>query len=76
MDLVLCDLSMPVMDGAATIAALRRIRPGIPVVLMSGFGEAEGMSRIEAAGGATFLAKPFDAARLKAAMAQAVAPSR
>lgn len=57
---VLCDLTMPVMDGWATLAALREIRPDLPVILASGYSEAQVM-----AGGSTerpqlFLQKPYD----------------
>lgn len=57
---VLCDLTMPVMDGWETLAALRRLRPGLPVILASGYSEAQVM-----AGGSTerpqlFLQKPYD----------------
>jgi PAS domain S-box-containing protein len=38
--LVLTDMAMPSMDGAAAIHALRRIDPGIPIILMSGLPPA------------------------------------
>ena len=34
---VLCDLSMPHLNGWETLAALRQIRPDIPVILASGY---------------------------------------
>ena len=34
--LVISDFAMPVMDGGATVAALRKIRPGLKVILASG----------------------------------------
>ena len=37
-DAVLLDLMMPRMDGVETLSALRRVAPGIPVILVSGFG--------------------------------------
>jgi PAS domain S-box-containing protein len=37
---VLLDLTMPRMDGLATLTELRRIAPQVPVVLTSGYGAA------------------------------------
>jgi CheY-like chemotaxis protein len=36
-DLVIVDVFMPGMDGLETIAALRRHRPGLPIIAISGF---------------------------------------
>ena len=35
---VLLDLTMPRMDGLETLSAIRRVAPGVPVILVSGFG--------------------------------------
>ena len=47
--LVLCDLDMPIMDGRATLAALRKIRPEVKVILASGSAREtqEGLKRIK-----------------------------
>ena len=42
-DAVVTDYRMPVMNGVGLIAELRAIRPGIPVVLISGLVEALGL---------------------------------
>lgn len=57
--LVLLDLTMPRMDGEETFADLRRIRPTVPVILMSGFTEQDAVSRFIGKGLAGFIAKPF-----------------
>jgi len=60
--LLVTDLTLPGMDGAALARDARALRPGLPVLLMSGYG-------LEAAGEAThFLRKPFTAAELEAAI--------
>jgi CheY-like chemotaxis protein len=41
--LVLSDLSMPRMDGWETLSALRKIAPGLPVILCSGYSKAQVM---------------------------------
>jgi len=57
---VLCDLTMPVMDGWETLTALRRIRPGLPVILASGYSESQVMARGGAERPQLFLQKPYD----------------
>ena len=65
-DLVLLDLAMPVLDGAAVIERLRRIRPGVPIIVMSRPDRA--LAAYEAYGLAGYLGKPFTAQRLVAAV--------
>jgi CheY-like chemotaxis protein len=58
-DVVLLDRTMPASGGAACFEALRRIRPGVPIVLMSGYAPehaGEGMTEDALA---VFLQKPF-----------------
>jgi CheY-like chemotaxis protein len=56
---VLLDLTMPELDGAATFTELRRIRPDVRVLLMSGFNEQDAVSRFAGKGLAGFVQKPF-----------------
>ena len=64
--LVLLDLTMPHMDGEETFRELRRMRPGVKVLLMSGFNEQEAMSRFASQGLAGFVQKPFNVTQLSA----------
>jgi signal transduction histidine kinase/CheY-like chemotaxis protein len=66
--LVVLDLTMPVMGGEETITHLRAIDPGIPVLVMSGYGEAETMRRFDGTPADGFLQKPFGAPQLAAAV--------
>ena len=56
---VLSDLTMPHMDGWETLAALRRISPGIPVILSSGYDEAHVMAGEHPEWPQAFLGKPY-----------------
>jgi CheY-like chemotaxis protein len=62
--LVILDLSMPVMSGEECLKKLKGIRPDIPVLLSSGFSEAEAVRRFQASGVTGFLQKPYTARRL------------
>lgn len=43
-DLVVTDYKMPRMDGLELIAGLRKVSPELPVILISGFVDALGLS--------------------------------
>ena len=64
---VLLDLTMPQMDGTEAFAELRRIKPEIKVVLMSGFNEQDAISRFAGKGLAAFVQKPFTPDELRTA---------
>jgi PAS domain S-box-containing protein len=63
-DAVLLDMTMPVMSGEETLVRLRTIRPDIPVVLSSGYDEAEATRRFPDKGLSAFVQKPYTAAGL------------
>jgi CheY-like chemotaxis protein len=67
-DLVVTDLTMPHMSGTDLAAKLLKIRPGLPILLLSGFTEAIAPEQLSSLGLRGFLAKPF----LPAALAEAV----
>ena len=56
---VLSDLSMPRMDGWDTISALRKISPEIPVILSSGYDEAQVMASDHPDRPNAYLGKPY-----------------
>ncbi|MBE2251285.1 MAG: response regulator [Myxococcus sp.] len=68
--LVLLDVTMPQLDGPQTLQALRRLRPEVRVILMSGHAEADVARRV-GGGQAAFLQKPFTLDLLARAMGQA-----
>jgi PAS domain S-box-containing protein len=66
-DLLVTDLSMPAMDGAALIYQAQGRRPGLPAVLITGYaGEGAELAVSEVAPDATFalLRKPTSASEL------------
>jgi PAS domain S-box-containing protein len=65
-DLVLCDVVMPAMGGREFADQLARLRPGLPVLFMSGYTNDEIMRRGLLEPGAPFLAKPFSPETLAA----------
>jgi PAS domain S-box-containing protein len=62
--IILTDLSMPVMDGRATIYALLKINPKAKIVAMSGMDESESVAKASTAGIKHFISKPYTAATL------------
>nr|NJM00947.1 response regulator [Desulfobacula sp.] len=66
------DLTMPGLDGWETLAALRTIQPGLPVILASGYEEALAMGRDAPEQPNAFLHKPYSKAELKNALSRAL----
>jgi DNA-binding NarL/FixJ family response regulator len=50
---------MPKVSGAEVFRRLRAIRPGLPVVLMSGYSSEEVVDRFGVEGLSGFVQKPF-----------------
>ena len=73
--LALCDLMLPDQSGLDLLRALRAARPGLPVVLMTGYVTADNAAAALAAGAVGFLPKPFDETELLAAV-QSALPGR
>ncbi len=72
-DCVVLDLTMPVMNGEDALPRLQALRPGIPVILSSGFSEAEAVRRFAGKGLASFIQKPYRAADLAGKVKDAIA---
>jgi two-component system response regulator PilR (NtrC family) len=59
-DLAITDLRMPGLSGVDTVAALRRIRPGLAVIVLSGYVSDESALRCCEGGATQLMSKPFD----------------
>jgi DNA-binding response OmpR family regulator len=57
---VVLDLTMPDLDGEETFQEIRALRPGLPVIVVSGFGEEATEGRLPADEIAAFVRKPYD----------------
>jgi len=64
--LVLTDVSMPYMDGAALTRALRKMKSDLPIIASTGQGEPAGLAEFEALGVKNILAKPYNTQQLLA----------
>ena len=63
-DLVLCDIKMPKMDGVEVLEATRKIKPEIPVVMISGHGDLDTAVNTMRLGAFDYISKPPDLNRL------------
>jgi CheY-like chemotaxis protein len=61
---ILLDLTMPTMHGEEVLRAIREIRRDVPVVLSSGYTEAEALLRFDELNLSGFLQKPYTATAL------------
>ena len=75
-DAVITDQSMPRMSGLQLAQALRAVRPGLPVILYTGYAEGLARSELETAGIAAVLRKPVEPGALEAALAGVLGAAR
>jgi CheY-like chemotaxis protein len=70
-DCVLCDIGLPGISGYDVARALRASHgPGIRLIAVSGYAQAEDVRNARDAGFDGHLAKPFDPAELERLLAQ------
>ena len=74
-DLVLTDETMPDMSGVELVREVRRVRPELPIVLMSGYSGAQLTERARAAGAGEVLRKPLVRRDIAEALGRALRPS-
>ncbi|MHC0441121.1 sigma-54-dependent transcriptional regulator [Flavobacterium sp. 3-210] len=63
-DLVLCDIKMPKMDGVEVLEEVKKIKPEIPMVMISGHGDMETAIHTMRLGAFDYISKPPDLNRL------------
>lgn len=72
---VLLDVTMPRLSGAEALREIRKLKPGLPAVVASGYGAQEIAGRFSDAPFDVFLPKPFNSAALRQAVRQALHPA-
>ncbi|TCS73913.1 two-component system response regulator FlrC [Sulfuritortus calidifontis] len=72
--LVLTDVQMPGMDGHGLLKSIKAASPGLPVVLMTAYGQIEKAVEAMRDGAADYLPKPFEPDRLLAVVARYLRP--
>jgi signal transduction histidine kinase/ActR/RegA family two-component response regulator len=71
-ELLIVDYAMPLMNGADVIKAARAQRPGLPVVLATGYADMAEVGLV--VGTQSILTKPFDISALQQAVSLAMQP--
>jgi CheY-like chemotaxis protein len=72
---VLLDMTMPRLNGIQAFEAIRKLRPEVPIVLMSGYAEEEATSQFAGKGLSAFVQKPYEIGTLKEGIWRALAES-
>jgi two-component system response regulator AtoC len=71
-DLVTLDVVLPGMDGLQTLSELKKRLPDVPVVMLSGHGQARNIVEAMRLGATDFLRKPFEVEELELAFQKAL----
>jgi two-component system, NtrC family, nitrogen regulation response regulator NtrX len=72
-DAVLMDVKMPDLDGLTALERMQALKPGLPVIMMSGHGTIDTAVRATQLGARDFLEKPIARDRLLVALRNALA---
>jgi DNA-binding NtrC family response regulator len=75
-DLMLTDVTMPGMDGIALCQKVAAVRPGLPIVLITGRADMVTVTRALRVGVKDFLTKPLEAGALLGAVTRIVGHPR
>ena len=63
--LILSDINMPGMTGLEMLPKVRAMRPDVPVIMITAYGDAETKRRATEGGAAGLLTKPIDFGALR-----------
>ncbi|MDG2335577.1 MAG: sigma-54 dependent transcriptional regulator [Myxococcota bacterium] len=71
-DIVTLDAILPGMDGLETLRSLKEVLPHVPVIMLSGHGQARMIVDAMRLGASDFLRKPFEVEELELAFSKAL----
>ena len=63
--LILSDINMPGMSGLEMLPKVRAERPGVPVIMITAYGDAETTRKAMEGGAVGLLTKPIDFSQLR-----------
>jgi two-component system chemotaxis response regulator CheY len=72
LDVVICDIRMPKINGIEAIAYFRSNYPRVPLIVLTGFPDTEMASSLLRQGVVDYLVKPVEGDKLKGSVARAM----
>jgi CheY-like chemotaxis protein len=63
--LILSDINMPGMTGLEMLPKVKQLRPEVPVIMITAYGDAETKRKAIASGASGLLTKPIDFVQLR-----------
>ncbi|MBB5323559.1 two-component system chemotaxis response regulator CheY [Anoxybacillus tepidamans] len=71
-DIVMLDITMPVMNGIEAVKAIKQIDPKAKIIMCSAMGQQKMVVEAIEAGAIDFIVKPFEESRVMEAVARAL----
>lgn len=71
-DAMFLDIKMPKVHGMEALRSIKKMKPKLPVIIVTGYQSVEMAQEALKAGAADYIPKPFDSAQILKAASQAV----
>ena len=72
LDVIICDIRMPKVNGIEAIAYFRQHYPRVPLIVLTGFPDTDMATSLLRQGVVDYLVKPVEGEKLKASVARAM----
>jgi len=72
LDIIICDIRMPKVNGIEAIAYFRQNYPRVPLIVLTGFPDTDMATSLLRQGVVDYLVKPVEGEKLRAAVARAM----
>lgn len=72
LDVIVCDIRMPKVNGIEAIAYFRQNYPRVPLIVLTGFPDTDMATSLLRQGVVDYLVKPVEGEKLKASVARAM----